>query len=665
MPRPKTPPSTEIPPLLKAGTWEVPKPNETSSTSVVPTPSTATNSKYPSQLMIPFSRLYSHPPQTTNGTTESSSSSTTTTTNNHQITQSRDPRLLKKKTEMAGMSSDTIPLSPQHFLHERSISDSALTIKPSSISAEDALTSSKSSSSPMKIPLSSAIPLPDPRTVSLTPTRTVLFFDSQAVKHYFQQQKRSNHHHDSKSGSTVKTNYTPISYQVRQVSLEEYEQISANEPSSTEKIIKTSRAIDYASLYVSVVDCFTFAFSKTTSTNNQIYIDLEKPENKLAYDQMEKASELIERERQLNSQQIRLRLREKRQRKMQQYLTEKRIEQTKSSNHGTISPCSISKSHLSAGRQMLKEYPMVSATANSQVPSDLLDFFAREYRHETRSHVKHLLAELVGIFIEKYHLEPPRRRSSSIVQEQSSSTAVPGNHEFQPMLRCPSRSFSLASIIEDKTNNSVVDMDLDSQSPHGLGDHDERFRLSTPSPPPALFNTSLLSVSVAPNPVENHLTLLRIPPPTFTQPFKETDLSIDLGSASVSIPNAQDFSHPNDNTSTIHVPVIPTKVESISPPERIPHEPPLQPPSPPPPDHPPIDEETPIGSNEETDRSRDEFVRLLTEKIYVSQSPSPSRVSSNMAESLVSREQQEQSFEETEHRLSPPLIKHTIDHSSR
>ena len=61
-------------------------------------------------------------------------------------------------------------------------------------------------------------------------------------------------------------------------------------------------------------------------------------ENKLAYEHIEISNELIQREKQLNSQQIRLRLREKRQRRMQQQINEKQNLNSRQILMPTLSP---------------------------------------------------------------------------------------------------------------------------------------------------------------------------------------------------------------------------------------------------------------------------------------------------------------------------------------
>jgi hypothetical protein len=49
-----------------------------------------------------------------------------------------------------------------------------------------------------------------------------------------------------------------------------------------------------------------------------------------------------------------------------------------------------------------------------------LDFFSREYKTENRPHVKHLLAELVGVFIEKYHVDCDQTTKNNAERNHSS-----------------------------------------------------------------------------------------------------------------------------------------------------------------------------------------------------------------------------------------------------
>lgn len=377
-----------------SGAWEAPPPPQesTQNSTVVESPTT----KYPSHFMVPYHRVYSVPILPSSLTTEQQQTTTPTpppsTTTTQQIISSRDPRLLRPKRET---SSETIPLSPQHLFTERSLSDGSI---PKSSSDELVLITK--SSSLIYIPLNSSISLLDPRLKTLKSTRNILYLELQAVKHALQQQKRLNQYYDSKSGLPPKTSYTLVPFLIRQVSINEYQRL-LNDNNNTYKFTKHSNSIDYSSLYVSVVDCMNFGLVKS-SKPNQTYIDLEQNENKLAYEQIEISNELIQRERQLNSQQLRLRLREKRQRRIQQQINEKQNSKT-----SILSPSiTNSKFYITTGRQLLKDHQILSTRLpNNCLSSDLLDFFSREYKNENRPHVKHLLAELLGVFMEKYHID--------------------------------------------------------------------------------------------------------------------------------------------------------------------------------------------------------------------------------------------------------------------
>ena len=386
---------------LKTGTWEEPN-QEATAVENVPALSTPekVHTTYPRQFMVPFHRPYSHPSQNKALAIDPSTSTVS------QTVHSRDPRLMKTKRETALISSETIPLSPQHLLLERTLSDQSFSGRFIRTSPEGSLILTRGSSAAIPIPLNAILSLTDPRLATMTSTRTIFFLELQAVKHALQQQKRLNQYHDSKTGLAPKTSYILIPYETRQVSADEYER-SLNDEQTSRQWKKSSHWSDYSSLHVSVVDCFSFGFS-TTSTTVRSFIDLEEDENRIAFDQMKITSDLIERERQLNSQHRRLRLRERRHRRRQQQITERRLVKFKSSSSSNSPPVSslvspLSKITAASGRQMLKEYPLTCTLPNTHLSSDLLEFCSREYRHETRPQVKHLLAELVGVFIEKYH----------------------------------------------------------------------------------------------------------------------------------------------------------------------------------------------------------------------------------------------------------------------
>jgi hypothetical protein len=391
------------PSISHPGTWE--GPNQDPTTPETPQSFNAIESstvtKYPSHFMVPFHRVYSNPLAVLTSTLEQQQQPPQISPLPHQILSTRDPRLLRAKRESLLTSSETIPLSPQHLMPERSLSDGS---KPTKTSFDEPLLITKSSSV-IYIPLISSTSLIDPRLKTLKQTRNIFYLELQAVKHALQQQKRLNHYHDPKSGLPPKTSYTLVPFLPRQVSNDEYERL-LNDDNNTFKFTKHSNGIDYSSLYILVDDCFNFGLLKPTKSK-QMYVDLEQYENKLAYEQIEISNELVQREKQLNSQQIRLRLREKRQRKMQQQINDKKIYDKQTFKPSLTSPLSStsltnSKLHIATGRQLLKEHEISSPSSHTHISTDLLDFFSREYKNETRPHVKHLLAELVGVFIEKY-----------------------------------------------------------------------------------------------------------------------------------------------------------------------------------------------------------------------------------------------------------------------
>jgi hypothetical protein len=258
------------------------------------------------------------------------------------------------------ITAETVPLSPSNVIIDLS--------PPLKLLMNEKKLPSKD------IPLNSTTELLDPRLQTVKSTlRYVCYLESKGVKHAVQQQKRVNKYYGSKS----KTNYTLIPFEIRLMSLEEYER--------TNILLKNT-----SPLSISVIDCFDFGLKLTL---DQSYIDLEDNDNQLAFKQIQMSDQLIEQEKQLNSKEIRLHLREKQQKKIQEQINEQR--KTDLAN---------TKFHVQNGRKLLKEYPEMNSTMN-QLPEGLLDFFSWEYQNEDRPHVKHILAELLGIFVEKYGLD--------------------------------------------------------------------------------------------------------------------------------------------------------------------------------------------------------------------------------------------------------------------
>ena len=577
-----------------SGVWEGP-PQES--------PSEPSIAKYPSHCMIPYQRVYSTPSVMPSASVDKGVQQQQKANSTQQIDNSRDPRLVRMKRETVSNSSDTIPLSPQHLLNERSLSDgSASTTKKSVKVLSDELVLITKSTATIYIPLNCSTSLLDPRLKTLKQTRSIFYLELQAVKHALQQQKRLNHYYDRESGLPPKTSYTLIPFVARQVSLDEYEQL-INDDQNTYQITKHSNGMDYSALHISVIDCFNFGLVKNT-TSEQAYVDLEQSENQLAYEQIETSNQLIQRERQLNSQQLRLRLREKRQRRIQQQLNERKVHnKQKFKSASTIEPTlSDSKLHVTTGRQLLKEHRVSTMTTNTHPSPDVMEFLAREYQSENRSSVKHLLAELVGIFVEKYQIgQQNGDQDHSATESQISSLEE--------------------SIPNDQAMNEVIDMDLESPSPsQNLCDHDERFQEAPPLPSESNELSSPPVVSTAES----------------TSIFNDRDYQIRCQNL---IEQLQDYRlkqyQPIDpDSATKSEPIISTEevvltgcfeqLESTSTEPNLQNEKSSSIID----ELPPVEEPLPLPVDElDSNRSLDEFVKLLTKEAYVKKSPSPSRKS--------------------------------------
>jgi hypothetical protein len=224
----KTEPAIPNQPLTSnTGFWDGPSPESTTTE--------LSTSKYPSHFMVPYHRVYSNPSVTTTPNVEPQQKPT------QQIISSRDPRLIRTKRETISTSSETIPLSPQHLLNERSLSDGSISTKTFKLPSDEPLLITKSTSV-IYIPLNSSTCLIDPRLKTLKQTRSIFYLELQAVKHALQQQKRLNHYYDPKSGLPPKTSYTLVPFLTRQVSMDEYERL-LNDEQNTYKFSKHSTSL--------------------------------------------------------------------------------------------------------------------------------------------------------------------------------------------------------------------------------------------------------------------------------------------------------------------------------------------------------------------------------------------------------------------------------------
>ncbi|CAM4853860.1 unnamed protein product [Rotaria socialis] len=520
--------------LLNTGTWVDLTSDITISPEKEKIPPTQTMpNQYPTQLMLSFSSF----------------------SNLQQIANYRDPRLARTVT-----SSETIPLSPRTPIHEKSQLDISLSTKPTVLAKRNPLT---------VIPLNSKTKLIDPRVQSDKSKHHVFYLESQAVKHALQQQKRLNNYHNSKNNTKPKTSYTLIPFTINSISLDEYE--------SSKKVSNQSLPTDHSPLCISVVDYFHFGLKPK---NNKLYIDLEENENRFAYEQINISNHLIERQKQLGSQEIRLQLRERGQRKMDQFFNQ----------HNKFYSAN-SKLYVNAGRKFLKNHVAIaSSSSDHKISSELLDFFSYEYQSEERSHVKHLLAELIGVFVEKYGLE-----NKQIISKHTQDEAIEG------------------VIMEGQTINDVIDMDLASPSSQGLGDYDERFRVQTP--PSSINNpiynqlaTSLPLSQTLPAEANKMFDELNSNSIEIAQPLR-IDLPLSLSKNYVDLidfkPKLEKLEFSSNENNTIednHPLLINANSKQI------------------------MNSNSLINIDDDSNRSRDEFVKLLTKEVYTSKPSSPSKV---------------------------------------
>lgn len=364
----------------------------------------------------------------------------------------RDPRLSQNKSSSTLKSSENVLSSPTPTLIEKSINDVSNSKCVTPTTEESSLVPKTTSSLPSTvIPLVSNVSLVDPRPKITDGSRMVALLDIQIFKFVMQQQRRLNHYYESKTTVNRKTFYRPVPCQVRRVSVDQYQRLS-NQNQLNGLVTGESQKHNYPLLNVSVVDFFEFGFSSASTTPSN-YIELNSPESKLAYDQMEQSNDLIRRESQLNSQQIRLGIRENRQKKVREQMREIRSNLTKTSIQ--------TKKYVISGRQFLKEYPVKTSENNTTVSKELLEFLSREYRHETRSNVKHVLAELVGIFVEKYGLDTSiGENPSTTTSEQERSMTNESMQSFSLLFVSAERLILEFCLLTSIPNRRVIELPL-------------------------------------------------------------------------------------------------------------------------------------------------------------------------------------------------------------
>jgi len=144
--------------------------------------------------------------------------------------------------------------------------------------------------------------------------------------------------------------------------------------------------------------------------------------------------------------------------------------------------------------------------------------------------------------------------------------------------------------MDNQTTQAVVDMEMESSCPQGLGDRDERFRVPTPPITESICNQ--LPLIQTSNESDNHI----IQPTQTEMPLVESTVMTNdntfpandeiIASSSKEVNNAMD----DDQSKQIIIPNLSIEIEDNS------------------------------------NRSRDEFVKLLTKEAFISKSPSPTQI---------------------------------------
>ena len=324
-------------------------------------------------------------------------------------------------------SAETIPLSEQKPACARSQSNQ------------------ENKPTPTKILHNAMSSLDDPRLATFKHTRTVFYLEPNAVKHALQQQKRLKTYFLSASQCNTRTTYTVIP-------------------------LITQTEEDYPPLCVSVTDCFHFGFQQT---GNQIYIDLEDDENQLAYEELQISDRQTEQDKKSCAKADRLRARHKWQDKPQEAKE-------------TPDPCSSSPSEMyrEKGRTLLESHTLLTPFHN-QLSSQLVNFFSYEYRHENRPHIQDMLAELMGVLVEKYPFEhqTTEPQGNSTPESEGRFWGNCRNRCRDTNIATKSFLFFAVEIVEPVPVTAVIDMDLDCSAGDVSGDRDERFPMSEPPGP--------------------------------------------------------------------------------------------------------------------------------------------------------------------------------------
>jgi hypothetical protein len=163
-------------------------------------------------------------------------------------------------------------------------------------------------------------------------------------------------------------------------------------------------------------------------------------------------------------------------------------------------------------------------------------------------------------------------------------------HDFVSLIKVP--------IVGNQTSNYVIDMDLESTSSQGLGDHDERFRIQTPPIIESICNQLHPSYN-EPSQIstESNNNIIQFDQPKQIElPLSEPNL---LTNDITLTPNVEEIESLSNETNNIDDDDDDSKQIIIP--------------------------NSSVDIDDDSNCSRDEFVKLLTKEAYILKSPSPSQ----------------------------------------
>ena len=217
------------------------------------------------------------------------------------------------------------------------------------------------------------------------------------------------------------------------------------------------------------------------------------------------------------------------------------------------------------------------------------------------------------------------------------------------------------TIVEDRSLNVVIDMDIDSSPSQGMGDYDERFRTS---PLPPLYASAPIDISITPSSILTHASLngtngdfdysgVTDPAHPFLLPAREpvvpregllsTPLLVTKVESVTSMEGSL-FQACLDQLSSSSEQTVTDESSPLNIAEDLQQGPQVNPLN--------LIHDLPIALANDSNQSRDEFVKLLTKEALVSKSSSPAKPTRHQKESSPTHPVRRRSFDEDENHTS-------------